>query len=161
MKVRQVKREVAAKVPPSATNKNINTANSYNSHPNNNKPNASNPAHTTNKAGSTPIYSKNTNLLTKTQNDSIPFVAFEFPGTLNKLETNIDSTARWFWMNENNWEEYDAKVSNKLEKKYSQKQSNVQIDNDRFVDLKTMSQRRSPPPPPSSLLTLNSKKQIR
>ncbi len=38
--------------------------------------------------------------------------------------------------------EYDAKIAKKLEKKYKLHQTNIQIDNDRFVDLKAWVQRR-------------------
>eukprot|EP00026_Physarum_polycephalum_P003269 Phypoly_transcript_03279.p1 GENE.Phypoly_transcript_03279~~Phypoly_transcript_03279.p1 ORF type:complete len:809 (+),score=189.02 Phypoly_transcript_03279:38-2464(+) len=161
MKVRQVKREVAVKAPPAGSNNanknfssssssnnsnksnysnNSNNFNSSNSSNSSNNSKSASYANSGNKPAPTPVYSKTTNTAnstTKSQNDK--------PTSSGSGSTSGSASgqARWFWKSDKgDWEEYDAKVSSKLEKKYSQKLTNIQIDNDRYVDLKVWSQRR-------------------
>jgi len=49
---------------------------------------------------------------------------------------------KWFWWDDKTWIEYDKKLTKKLEKAWSKSENEVKIDNERFVDIQNMCQRR-------------------
>jgi len=49
---------------------------------------------------------------------------------------------RWYWWDDNTWVEYSQELIDKLERAWNKDYSEVKIDDDRFVDIQNMCQRR-------------------
>ncbi|PRP83966.1 hypothetical protein PROFUN_08650 [Planoprotostelium fungivorum] len=60
---------------------------------------------------------------------------------VGRWEDDDDSNARWWWQADQGWVRYSQALEEELEKAWSTK-SDVKIDDQRFVDLKNMYQRR-------------------
>lgn len=51
---------------------------------------------------------------------------------------------KWLWHGDDGWHDYDAKLSDKIEKAYQADEDECKVDDERFVDLKEFLQRYPP-----------------
>jgi len=50
--------------------------------------------------------------------------------------------AKWYWKDDSDWKEYDKKMTKKIEKSYRAKEKECKVDDQRFIDIGDMVQRR-------------------
>ncbi|KAL6051214.1 WWE domain containing protein, partial [Balamuthia mandrillaris] len=62
--------------------------------------------------------------------------------TTTKKKKATEKKPTWWWKSDDDWVEYDAKLSARLEKGYQSGESEVKVDDERFVDLENFLQRR-------------------
>eukprot|EP01114_Cavostelium_apophysatum_P017118 TRINITY_DN5010_c0_g1_i1.p1 TRINITY_DN5010_c0_g1~~TRINITY_DN5010_c0_g1_i1.p1 ORF type:complete len:839 (+),score=296.05 TRINITY_DN5010_c0_g1_i1:94-2610(+) len=71
----------------------------------------------------------------------------EADGDEDKDESESDEEVmQWSWQSDNGWVAYDEDATKKFEAAFQKKQKTVKVDDERFIDLKNMYQRRKDDP---------------